>query len=269
MRPATPANMLYPQDGSAFDMLARFIEHEYADPADMEMRGMLAALGIEKGKPFNPDARTRELLDKGAKTALPHGHAIIYEPLAIVPNALWWKDRRWGNVFPGNATFTAPTFNYIDPRTGFFASPIPTSPGMAVNMVNVGAKYPVTFVDADGEFLRGGTGTNSTCPRTSRGAVLVGDGLRSGHRLGARQRPAVPLAQHNGQARDQRRRIHRLLLRSELAGRGQELAANAPRPGLLCDPAPVRTHEGFLRQGVEAERHTEASLAPRPPHDFH
>ena len=49
-----PANMLYPQDGSAFDMLARFIEHEYVDPADMEMRGMAAALGIVKGKPFAP-----------------------------------------------------------------------------------------------------------------------------------------------------------------------------------------------------------------------
>jgi len=61
------ANLLYPADGSAFDMLARFIEHEYPDPADMEMRGMLAALGIQKGKPFNPDARTREPLDKGAK----------------------------------------------------------------------------------------------------------------------------------------------------------------------------------------------------------
>jgi hypothetical protein len=27
-----PANMLYPQDGTAFDMLARFIAHEYVDP---------------------------------------------------------------------------------------------------------------------------------------------------------------------------------------------------------------------------------------------
>jgi hypothetical protein len=31
---AVPANMLYPTDGSAFDMLARFIEHEYVDPQD-------------------------------------------------------------------------------------------------------------------------------------------------------------------------------------------------------------------------------------------
>src|SRR5215472_10523524 len=32
---ATPANMLFPSDGSAFDMLDRFIQHEHFDPADM------------------------------------------------------------------------------------------------------------------------------------------------------------------------------------------------------------------------------------------
>ena len=41
---------------TAFDMLSRFIEHEYVDPADMYMRGMAAELGIVKGKPFAPDA---------------------------------------------------------------------------------------------------------------------------------------------------------------------------------------------------------------------
>jgi len=136
-------------------MLARFIEHEYVDPADMEMRGMLAALGIEKGKPFKPDAHARNILDNAAKTAYRIGHAIAYEPQTIVPNGLWYKDRRWANVFPGNPTFTAPTFNYIDPRTSFFTFAFSTSPGMAVNMVNVGAKYPVTFVDANGDFLLG------------------------------------------------------------------------------------------------------------------
>src|ERR1700750_1019762 len=45
---ARPANMLYPQDGSAFDMLSRFIDREYVDPSDMEMRGVLAGIGIIK-----------------------------------------------------------------------------------------------------------------------------------------------------------------------------------------------------------------------------
>ena len=150
-----PANMLYPADGTAFDMVNRFIQHEYADPQDLEMRGQLAALGIIKGQPFNPDENLRTLLDKAAKTAFRIGHAVLYTPSAIVPNALWYSDRHWLNVFPGNATFTAETFNYIDPRTGFFSVAYSTSPGMAANMVNVGAKYPVTFVDENGNFLEG------------------------------------------------------------------------------------------------------------------
>src|SRR4029453_16749997 len=111
---------------------------ENGGPADMGMGGMLVALGIEKGKPFKPDSRTRDLLDKAAKTAYRIGHAIAYEPQAIVPNTLWFKDRRGANVFPGNGTFTANTFNYIDPRTSFFTFAYSTSPGMAVNMENVG-----------------------------------------------------------------------------------------------------------------------------------
>ena len=169
---ATAANMLYPQDGSAFDVLARFIAHEYADPAAMEMRGVLAALGIEKGRPFNPDSRTRDLLDRGAKTAFRMGHSIIYEPLSIVPNALWYKDRRWANVFPGNATFTADSFNDIDPRTGFFTVAYSTSPGMATNMVNVGAKYPVTFVDSEGGFLRGSNTYKLNLPKDIPAALF-------------------------------------------------------------------------------------------------
>jgi hypothetical protein len=95
------------------------------------------------------------MLDKAARTASRIGHAISYEPETVVPNGVWYKDRRWLNVFPGNATFTAETFNFIDPRTGFFINAYSTSPGMAVTMVNVGAKYPATFVDANGDFLSG------------------------------------------------------------------------------------------------------------------
>jgi hypothetical protein len=132
-----------------------FLSKDAIATLKMEMRGMLAALGMQKGKPFTPDPRIRDLLDKGAKTAFRMAHAIIYEPLAIVPNARWYQDRRWANVFPGNATFTADTFNYLDPRTDFFAIAYSTSPAIAANMVNVDAKYPVTFVDMDGAFLRG------------------------------------------------------------------------------------------------------------------
>ena len=184
-----PANMLYPQDGKAFDMLARFIDHEYVDPADMEMRGMAAALGIVKGKPFTPDSRAKALLDKAARAATRIGHVIAYTPSPLVPNGRWYKDRQWINVFPANATFTADTFNYIDSRTGFFTYAYSASPGMAVSMENVGAKYPAAFVDANGDFLNGSRNYKLHLPPNIPAAIfwsvtvydpITGSGLDNG-----------------------------------------------------------------------------------------
>jgi hypothetical protein len=251
-----PANMLYPADGSAFDMLARFIDHEYADPADMEMRGVLATLGIQKGKPFDPDSRMRALLHKGAKTAYRIGRSLIYEPLVIVPNALWYPDRRWASVFPGNATFTAPTFNYIDPRTGFFTAAYSTSPGMAVNMENVGAKYPVTFVDAQGDFLQGANRYRLRLPKDIPVALfwsvtvydpVTGSGLDNGQPFPSINTMDKPAANADGSTD--------IYFGPSSPRRREELAENPAGQGVLRDPAPVRPHQGLLRQELEAERY--------------
>jgi len=150
-----PANMLYPQDGSAFNMLSRFIDHEYVDPADMYMRGMAAELGIVKGQPFAPDAKARALLDKAARTATRMGHVMAYTPSPLLKDQLWYSDRHYINGFPGNATFTSSSFDYINARTAFFTYAYSTSPGMAVSMDNVGAKYLAAYADADGDFFSG------------------------------------------------------------------------------------------------------------------
>ncbi|MGI6856100.1 DUF1254 domain-containing protein [Mesorhizobium sp. 1B3] len=146
-----PVNMLYPQDGSAFDMLDRFIQHEYVDPKDFEMRGMAASVGIVKGKPFEPDEETRKLLDQAAKTASRMGHVFAYGGNAL----RYYEDRQWLNPFSTNANFSGESFNRLDERTSFFTYAYSTSPGMAINMENVGAKYPNAFKDADGDYLSG------------------------------------------------------------------------------------------------------------------
>jgi len=38
--------MLFGEDGTYFDMLPQFINDEYVDPANMDMRNMLASIGI-------------------------------------------------------------------------------------------------------------------------------------------------------------------------------------------------------------------------------
>ena len=96
---------------------------------------------VQARRPSHAQRFSTRRLRRRARWATPS----LYEPQKIVPNALGTKTGGGLNVFPGNATFTADTFNYVDPRTGFFTFAYSTSPGMAVNMENVGAKYPTAL----------------------------------------------------------------------------------------------------------------------------
>ena len=49
-----------------FQNLYDFINYEYVDREDFDMRGMLASLGIVKGQPFDPDDRMKEILSKAS-----------------------------------------------------------------------------------------------------------------------------------------------------------------------------------------------------------
>src|SRR5580698_1595087 len=90
-RAITPRPLSTPQDGTAFDMLSRFIDHEHVDPADLYMRGMAAQLGIVKGQPFAPDASARALLDKAARAATRIAHVTAYSREPLLKNdGLWY-----------------------------------------------------------------------------------------------------------------------------------------------------------------------------------
>jgi hypothetical protein len=56
-------------DASFFVSLDRIVQSEPWLPRDRAMIDPLRSLGIEKGKPFNPDATTRAALDAGAREA--------------------------------------------------------------------------------------------------------------------------------------------------------------------------------------------------------
>ena len=153
-----PVDMLARRDDGAFDMLKRFVDHEYVDCLDLDMRGVLAAIGIAKDRPFEPNAQARAVLGRAASRASEMARAQAYEWNGEREGARYYEDRQWINVFPpfpGNPEFVATTYTDIDLRAGFFAAGYSTSPAMAINMPNVGAKYPCAFKDADGEFLSG------------------------------------------------------------------------------------------------------------------
>jgi hypothetical protein len=162
---AVPANMLYPGDGSYYDMLDRFIQHEYVDPTELDMRGMLLSIGIVKGKPFAPDAHTRAILEKAAAVGLKMSKVLGSDWLARQPGAKIYEDRQWVYVFTAkNPEFKINGAINLDMRVVMFAAAYSTSPAMVLDIVGAGAKYPSTNRDADGKYLSGGAAYRLSVP---------------------------------------------------------------------------------------------------------
>ena len=71
---------------------------------DKVMMGMLKTIGIEKGKPYNPDEKTRKIFRRAAIDAY---HYMREGYIAGVPDEMMWPNRTWRDVF------------YTDPDGGF------------------------------------------------------------------------------------------------------------------------------------------------------
>ena len=162
-----PANMLPVSDGSAFDQLKRLVDDEGTNLADSDSLGLLASIGIIKGQPFNPDAHTREILDRAAKTGYKMSRVIGFEPNVSGRSLLVYPDRHWVNPIadgtpenpdgPFNLGWTRKDGGYLDldTRIWFFTDYYSISPGMVSQIPGKGAKYMIGFTDSDGTPLAG------------------------------------------------------------------------------------------------------------------
>lgn len=163
-----PVNMLPTSDDTAFDQLKLLVDSEGKNLADPDWLGMFAAIGIVKGEPFNPDATTRSILDKAAKTAYKVSRVIGFEKNVSGRSFLIYPDRHWVNPVadgtpsnPGGAMDLAwhrtdRGYLDLDARIWFFTDYYSISPGMLSQTPGKGAKYMVAFTDSDGTPLSGG-----------------------------------------------------------------------------------------------------------------
>ena len=62
-------NTIPPADYTYFELLNEVIQTQPAGAVDAEIAGQLAAVGIVKGKPFNPDARMKKILTDAVAVA--------------------------------------------------------------------------------------------------------------------------------------------------------------------------------------------------------
>ena len=69
-------NMMYPTDNTYWDKLKKFVDYEPIKAITPELRGVLASIGIIKGKPFDPTDQQKKLLDKAVKKQRDRGRAL-------------------------------------------------------------------------------------------------------------------------------------------------------------------------------------------------
>ena len=137
-----------------FEDLAAVIASEPEDAISAPERFALAAIGIEKFKPFKPFAEQRALLADAARVG--SAMARVNTFASNDPERLVYSDRKWEWLFVGgSAEFTSQGYMNVDRRAAFAYAAIGMSPAMVVKIVGGGSQYLWTPRDAEGDFLDG------------------------------------------------------------------------------------------------------------------
>jgi hypothetical protein len=122
----------------------------------LPMYGLLSALGIEKGKPFNPDARMKKILEQAAKDGL--AQMLVAGFASNRADRIAWQDRKWewAGLVPGSAQFETDTGIDLEARDRWFVQAIVTSPAMFRRSAGAGSLYWLGVRDSNGAWLDGG-----------------------------------------------------------------------------------------------------------------
>jgi len=95
-----PVDMRYSSlpiyDERWFEELYEIVSVEQVLPRDKVMMGMLASLGIQKGKPYNPDAKTKKAMHQAVVDAYFYMQQRLLHPED--PSRIWWQDKHWYDV---------------------------------------------------------------------------------------------------------------------------------------------------------------------------
>ena len=173
-------NTIPPNDFSYFEMLNELVQQEPADAMDPEIMGSLAAIGIVKGKPFEPDTRMRKILTQAVATANATARTIVFNPreaegFYYYPGSSWQNSLWLGGydfktpppeVSPDGVIKPYPPSGHriLNSRTAWFYYAVGVSPAMIMRLTGVGSQYIWSFTDADKNYLDGSQTYKVTLP---------------------------------------------------------------------------------------------------------
>jgi hypothetical protein len=160
-------NTIHANDYSFFAEIDEVIQREPVGALDPELRGNLAAIGIQKGQPFKPDARMKQILTDAVAIGNATARSLAFRPRS---ETIWYygPDGSWFSAFDGG------DYRWLvddgnggrnkDARSLFFYIATVNTPAMVLEMVGVGSQYALASTDSKGRYLDGSKDYTLTIP---------------------------------------------------------------------------------------------------------
>lgn len=142
-----------PREGMDYwKSINQLVQSEVVEDRDRFMLEHLRFLGIEKGKPFAPNAEQKAILEKaavlGQAMAKANNYAKRFEPP-------FWKGTHWKHALTVSTNQSTDKWDQFDERASWFYEAFSVSKAMLTQTPGVGQRYIVTYQDKDGNWLTG------------------------------------------------------------------------------------------------------------------
>jgi hypothetical protein len=144
-----------PRGLAYWTLLSRLINEEPALERDRIMLATLIPLGIEKGKPFNPDERQKKTLEEASNVGELMARANGYAKRFV--GAVVWPGGKWEySLFLKETNQELPGHTQLDERASWFYEAVGVTVGMMGRTVGAGQVYLESSKDRDDQWLDGG-----------------------------------------------------------------------------------------------------------------
>lgn len=146
---------LAPADYKFWEYLDQVVQQEPSESLDPVTLGYYASIGIQKGKPFAPDARMKKILTEAATVGDATARATAYRMRQ--KEAFYYEGSSWQLPFVGGYKFeTQPGVRNQDGANLYYFMATGVTPAMESKMVGQGSQYAWTAKDAKAKPLDGG-----------------------------------------------------------------------------------------------------------------
>ena len=174
-----PINTLFPNDFGYWEVVNELVQQEPPEAGDPELLGLLAAVGIVHGKPFEPDARMRKILEDAVVVGNATARTLTFaarpeEGFAFYPDSEWQSALFVGGYQfldpPPQITADGPVAapsdgaRKLNSATNFFYMATGITPAMCMRLTGIGSQYIFAMRDSEGKYLDGGRNYRLTLP---------------------------------------------------------------------------------------------------------